>query len=143
MTADIGDGGEARAACACRGHRLDRGISADEQRLDAAVAPIADPAAQAASERLAFKPGAIADALDAALDTQSDGAGHDGSGEFEDDLVDSKAVTDLGADLRDLTVTFGAQDVFHLHRLHGGERFTGLDLLPLGDRKTDKKARHR
>ncbi len=143
MTFYPGDAGEAGAARAGGDNRLDRRLVADEQRLDTAVAPVAHPAAQAARKRLALKPGAVADTLDAALDTQSHGAGHGGSGEFEDDLVDREAVADLGADLRHLAVALGAQDVLHLHRLHGGERLAGLDLLPLGDGETDEQAGHR
>jgi len=143
MTFYPGDAGEARATYARCGRRLDRRLVADEQRLDAAVAPVAHPAAQAVRKRLTLEPGAIADALDAAFDTQPHGLGHGGSGEFEDDLVDREAVADLGADLRHLAVALGAQDVLHLHRLHGGQRLAGLDLLPLGDGETDEEAWHR
>src|SRR5258707_6684409 len=65
------------------------------------------------------------------------------SAEFENDFVDREAVADLGADLGDLAVALGAQHVLHLHRLHGGERLAGLDLLALGDGEADKQPRHR
>jgi hypothetical protein len=62
------DAGAARAGAAGFDHRRHGIFRADEDRLDATVAAVADPAAQAPGERRIFGPGTKADALDAAAD---------------------------------------------------------------------------
>ena len=69
------DAGGGRPVAAARDHRLDRLLAAREQHLDAAVAPVADPAVEAERTRIVDAPAAIEDALDAAVDAEAAGLG--------------------------------------------------------------------
>src|SRR5690348_14232585 len=63
--------------------------------------------------------------------------------EFEDELIDRKAVAWLGGDARNPAVALGAQYVLHLHRLDDGQRLARFDVLTGFDGNRHQKTRHR
>lgn len=101
-----------------------------EHCLDAAVAHIADSAAQIQSRCFLFCPAAKPNALNATLDVNVDSAFRQSvSRKFHDHLINGQAGTGLGFDLGHHTVAFGAQHVFHLHRFDHTQLFAGFNFL--------------
>ena len=121
------------ALAAGRDHRRDRLVGADHQRLDAAVAAVAHPAAQAEASPLSHRPGAVADALDPAGDAQPHGCASALIRIRGSTWSTARLSPGLARMLGDAAVALGAQHVLHLHRLDDRQRLAGLDLLALVD----------
>jgi len=125
--------GPVRALATGLHHSGDSLRRARHQRLDTAVRPVSDPAAQPQARGGARRPKPVADALHLAGNAEADGFLQRPSIEFEDYLVDSEAVAGICVDARDAAVTLGTQHVLHLHRFDNRERLAGLHLLALLD----------